>query len=83
MVVILNFHGYKKPWVVTENAKFSFHGNNIEIPVMIAHSYGSGHNDEPRVSYVLVGRAKSTFTDETEFLKNIPNSLHELASEIL
>jgi len=83
MVIILNLHGYKKPWAVTENGKFSFHGNNIEIPVVTAHSYGSGRNDEPRISYVLAGRAMSTFTDKTEFLKNSPNSLHELFSEIL
>jgi len=53
MAIILNFHGYKKPWVVTENAKSSFHGNDIEIPFMMVHSHGGGHNDEPRVFPML------------------------------
>ena len=71
MVIILNFHGYKKPSVLTENSKSSFHGNKIEIPVTLAHSYGSGRYEEPRVSYALAGRAMSTFSDETEFLKKL------------
>jgi hypothetical protein len=83
MVIILNSHGYKKPSVLTENAKSSFHGNNIEIPVTMAHSYGSGRYEEPRVSYALTGRAMSTFADETELLKNLPHSWHELVSDIL
>jgi hypothetical protein len=83
MFIILNFHGYKKLSVLTENAKFYFNGNNIEIPVTMAHSYGSGLYEEPRISYVLAGRAVSTFADETEFLKNLLNSWHELVSEIL
>ena len=83
MVIILNFQGYKKPSVLTENAKSSFHENNIEIPVTMAHSYGSGLYEEPRISYVLAGRTMSIFADETEFLKNVPNSWHELVSEIL
>jgi hypothetical protein len=62
-VIILSFHGYKKPWVVTENTKSSYHGNNIEIPVTKAHSYGSGRYEEPRVSYALAGRAMSKFAD--------------------
>jgi hypothetical protein len=49
----------------------------------MAHSHGSGRYEEPRISYVLAGRAVSTFADETEFLKNLPNSWHELVSEIL
>jgi hypothetical protein len=74
MVIILNFHGYKKPSVLNENATSSFHGNNIEIPVTMAHSFGSSRYEEPRVPHVLAGRAMSTFADETEFMKNIPNS---------
>jgi hypothetical protein len=83
MFIIVRFHGYKKPWVVTEDTKSSYHGNNIEIAVSMAHSYGSGPYKEPRVSYALAGRAISKFADEIEFLKNLPNSRHELVSEIL
>jgi hypothetical protein len=78
IVIIVSFHGYKKPWFVTEDAKSSYHGNNIEIPVTTAHSYDSGRYEEPRVSYVLADTAMSKFADETEFLKNLPNSRHEL-----
>jgi hypothetical protein len=79
MVIILNFHGYKEPWLVTEKAKSSFHGNNIEISVTMAHSYDSGRYKEPRFSYSLAGRAMSKSADETEFLKNLPNSWHEFS----